>query len=139
MACVSPDPVRLCELAYTRYSAGDFDRLLELFDAEVEVFVAPPNFESGTYHGHAEYRALVERWAASWDEMRIEPQRLESAGDWVLATVEYVGRGKESGVEIAQPSWELSDWQGGLCKRYEVYWDQKQGERAFAKRSQSRG
>ena len=39
--------------------------MLELFDPEVEVFVAPPNFESGTYRGHEEYGALLERWGAS--------------------------------------------------------------------------
>jgi ketosteroid isomerase-like protein len=128
---VFPDPLKLCELAYARYSEGDVDRMLALFDPEVEVFVAP-NFESGTYHGHPEYRALVERWAGSWDEMRIEPRRLEAAGDWVLAVVEYIGRGKESGVEIAQQSWELSHWPEGLCMRYEIYWDATHGQRVFA-------
>jgi len=134
MRPVEGDAVQLCRFAYERYSAGDFDGLLDLFDDDVEVYVAPPNFESGTYTGHAEYRALLERWAASWDEMRITPQRLEPVGEWILAEVEYVGCGKESGVEIAQPSWELSLWQDGRCTRYEVYWDQERGEKAFRKR-----
>jgi ketosteroid isomerase-like protein len=124
---------RLCRLAYERYSEGDFDGLLELFDPDVEVYVAPPNFESGTYHGHAEYRSLLERWAGSWKEMRITPQRVETAGEWILAEVLYVGCGRESDVEIDQPSWELSHWQEGRCKRYEVYWDSERGARAFAK------
>jgi ketosteroid isomerase-like protein len=123
---------RLCRLAYSRYSEGDFDRLLELFDPEVEVFVAPPNFESGTYHGHDQYRALVERWAGSWDEMRIEPRSVETAGDWVLACVDYVGRGQGSGAEVSQPSWELSLWADGTCRRYRVYWEARQGRSAFA-------
>jgi len=121
----------LCRTAYDRYSAGDFDGLLELFAEDVEVHVAPPNFESGTYHGHGEYRALLERWGAVWDEMRIEVQDLESEGDWVLALVHYIGCGTGSGVEITQPSWELSLWRGDLCRRYFVYWDEEQGRRAF--------
>jgi ketosteroid isomerase-like protein len=139
MAAVDSTPVDLCRLAYRRYSEGDFEALLELFDPQVEVYVAPPNFESGTYQGHADYRALLERWAVPWDEMRIDPQSLTGHGDWVLAVVEYRGCGKESGLEITQPSWELSHWPEGLCTRYEVYWDQDQGERAFARHERRAG
>ena len=53
---MSGSPEELCRLAYERYSAGEIDAMLELFDPEVEVYVAPPNFESGTYRGHEEYR-----------------------------------------------------------------------------------
>jgi ketosteroid isomerase-like protein len=129
-------PVALCTLAYERYSQGDFDALLELFDPQVEVYVAPPNFESGTYNGHAEYRALLERWAVPWDEMRITPKSITGAGEWVLAVVEYQGCGKGSGVEITQPSWELSRWPAGRCTHYEVFWDQRQGERAFERHAE---
>jgi ketosteroid isomerase-like protein len=41
----------LCRRAYELYGRGDFDALLELFAADVVVYVAPPNFESGTYNG----------------------------------------------------------------------------------------
>lgn len=136
---VDPGPEQVCRLAYERYSQGDLDGLLELFASDVEVYVAPPNFESGTYCGHAEYRGLLERWAQEWDEMRITPKHMQCAGDWVLALVEYTGCGKGSGVEITQPSWELSLWREGLCRRYEVYWDQRQGERAFAKHAHLSG
>jgi ketosteroid isomerase-like protein len=132
MARVSESPEELCRLAYVRYSDGDHDRLMELFDPAVEVFVAPPNFESGTYRGHDEYRGLLERWGASWDEMRVVPKQMSVAGDWVLAVVEYVGRGAGSSVEITQRSWELSHWPEGRCRRYEVYWDADQGLAAFA-------
>ena len=47
--------------------------------------------------------------------MRIEVQDVESEGDWILALVHYIGCGKGSGVEITQPSWELSMWQDGLA------------------------
>src|SRR5215210_6827846 len=73
MPTVDRAPEQLCRLAYKRYSQGDLDGLLELFAPEVEVYVAPPNFESGTYCGHSEYRGLLERWAQEWDEMRITP------------------------------------------------------------------
>jgi ketosteroid isomerase-like protein len=136
---MTPSNVHLCSQAYVRYSAGDIDGLHELFHSDVEVFVAPPNFESGTYRGHAEYRGLLERWAASWDEMRIEPRELDAAGDWILATVDYIGRGEGSGIEVTQPSWESSLWQNGVCTQYEVYWDPEQGTEAFARRRQEAG
>lgn len=121
-----------CRLAYDRYCAGDFAAMLELFDPDVEVIVAPPNFESGTYRGHAEYLQLVERWGASWDEMQASPVELAVAGSWVLAIVEYRGLGKGSSVEVTQRSWELSHWPAGYCVRYEVYWDEASGRAAFS-------
>jgi ketosteroid isomerase-like protein len=130
---VSESPAERCRLAYERYSAGDIEGMLELFDPEVEVYVAPPNFESGTYRGHGEYLQLLQRWGASWDEMRTVPKELRAEGDWVLALVEYVGLGTGSSVEVTQPSWELSHWPAGLCRRYEVYWDAAQGQSAFAR------
>ena len=132
---MAADHEELCRQAYARYSDGDFEGLLELFDPAVEVYVAPPNFESGTYRGHSEYRGLIERWGAVWDEMRIHVRSLELTGDWILASVEYVGRGKGSELEVTQRSWEVSLWEGGRCTRYEVYWNAEDGERAFGERA----
>jgi ketosteroid isomerase-like protein len=95
--------------------------------------VAPPNFESGTYRGHDEYRSLLDRWGSSWDEMRTEPKGLTAKGDWVLAIVEYIGLGAGSSVEVTQRSWELSHWPAGSCVRYEVFWDEADGRSAFAR------
>ncbi len=130
---MSGSPEEVCRLAYERYSAGDIAAMLELFDPEVEVYVAPPNFESGTYRGHQEYLGLLERWGSSWDEMRAEPRGLTVKGDWVLAVVEYIGLGAGSSVEVTQRSWELSHWPAGACVRYEVYWDEADGRAAFSR------
>jgi ketosteroid isomerase-like protein len=127
-------PVRT---AYERYSQGDFAGLLELFAPDIEVYVAPPNFESGTYHGHDEYLCLVQRWGENWDEMRTEPKEIEMKGDWALAHVLYIGKGKGSTIEVTQPSWELSLWREGLCREYRVYWDRDEGLREFAAVSSS--
>jgi ketosteroid isomerase-like protein len=125
--------IERCRQAYELYGA-DTEAMLELFDPGVVVYVAPPNFESGTYEGRDEYAALLGRWGGEWDEMRIEVDELSQEGEWVLARVTYHGRGQGSSVEIQQPSWELSEWRDGLCVRYEVYWDGEQGEAAFARR-----
>jgi ketosteroid isomerase-like protein len=128
------DPLDLCRRAYELYGQGDFDQMLELFGADVEVYVAPPNFESGTYHGRGAYRQLIERWGGAWSEMTIEPESMDLAGEWVLAKVEYQGRTRGSDLEVRQMSWELSLWRDGQVQRYEVYWDPEQGRAAFAER-----
>ena len=128
------DPLALCRRAYELYGRGQFDEMLELFAADVEVYVAPPNFESGTYHGRGAYRLLIERWGGAWSEMVIEPQSMELAGDWVLAKVQYRGRTSEADLEVQQMSWELSLWRDSQVRRYEVYWDPEQGQAAFAER-----
>jgi ketosteroid isomerase-like protein len=128
------DSLALCRRAYELYGQGRFDEMLELFAADVEVYVAPPNFESGTYDGRDSYRKLIERWGAAWSEMTIEPQSMDLAGEWVLATVEYQGRTRDADLEVRQMSWELSLWRDGQVQRYEVYWDPEQGRAAFAER-----
>lgn len=126
------DPLALCRRAYELYGQGRFDEMLELFAVDVEVYVGPPNIESGTYEGRDSYRQLIERWGGAWTEMVIEPQSMELAGDWVLAKVEYHGRTRDADLEVRQMSWELSRWRDGQVQRYEVYWDAKQGDGAFA-------
>lgn len=127
-----------CRRAYEAYSAGDFATLLELFAEDVVVYVAPPNFESGTYQGRDEYRRLIERWGAVWEEMSIEVDEIGGAGEWILARVTYRGRVSGSPTAVEQPSWEASLWQGGQCRRYEVYFDPEQGKAAFGSLRESR-
>jgi ketosteroid isomerase-like protein len=129
------DTLARCRAAYDTYSRGDFASLMEFFDPDIEVYVAPPNFESGTYRGQAEYLRLIERWGAAWEEMLTEPRGMELAGDWVLARVDYIGRGKDSAVEVTQPSWELTLWRDGRIQRYEVYFDRDEGTREFEQRA----
>jgi ketosteroid isomerase-like protein len=131
------DALTLCRRAYELYGEGRFDEMLELFAADVEVYVAPPNIESGTYSGRASLRQLIERWGGSWSEMVIQPQSMELAGDWVLAKVEYHGRTRDADLEVRQMSWELSLWRDGQVQRYEVYWDPEQGRAAFAERERA--
>ena len=127
------DSLQRCARAYDLYGRGQFDAMLELFGEDVEVYVGPPNIESGTYTGRESYRRLIERWGGAWSEMRIEPQSMTAAGEWVLARVEYHGRTGDD-LEIRQTSWELSLWRTGRVRRYEVYWDADQGRAAFAER-----
>jgi ketosteroid isomerase-like protein len=126
------DSLERCKRAYELYGSGDFDAMLELFARDVEVYVAPPNFESGTYRGRDAYRRLIERWGGAWSEMRIVPLSMKAAGEWVLAKVEYQGRTSDGDLEIRQQSWELSLWRDGQVQKYEVYWDPEEGPRAFS-------
>jgi ketosteroid isomerase-like protein len=128
------DSLERCKRAYELYGSGDFDAMLELFAKDVEVYVAPPNIESGTYRGRDSYRRLIERWGGAWSEMRIEPLSMKAAGEWVLAKVEYHGRTLDGALEINQLSWELSLWRDGQVQSYEVYWDPEHGRSAFAAR-----
>ena len=130
------DSLDLCRRAYDLYGRGRFDEMLELFAEDVEVYVGPPNIESGTYRGRSSYRELIERWGGSWSQMVITPLSMELAGDWVLARVEYHGRTSDGDLEVRQASWELSLWRDGQVRRYEVHWDPDQGRAAFAEQLQ---
>ena len=63
------DSLALCRRAYDLYGQGSFDAMLELFAVDVEVYVAPPNFESGTYTGRDSLwrDGQVQRYEVYWD------------------------------------------------------------------------
>ena len=54
----------------------------------------------GVYHGHDGVREFYGGWVASWEDFRIESERLIEAGDQVIDINEVSGKGKGSGVAV---------------------------------------
>ena len=105
---MSEENVELVRRAYEAFNRGD---------PEGMVADAAPEFEyvttgaipgaGGEYGGTEQFRQFVDRWWGEFHEPRVEVQELIDAGDQVLASLTFRGRGKQSGVETNWGLWQL--------------------------------
>jgi ketosteroid isomerase-like protein len=115
--------VDLVRGAYEAWNRRDFDAAFSFLDPDIEVSPPPDLPEAGTYRGRARIRRLWEEFEEAWDEIRAEPESFIDAGDRVLATVRYSGRGKGSqavvrGAVLDAHIWTLRE---GRAVKLEMY------------------
>ena len=94
---MSPQNVELVRGVYERWSEGDFQASVELFDPLVLLVMRPEFPDAGTYlglEGVAEYtRGFLEPWA----RITIEAEEIADAADSVVVAVCQRGVGSGSG------------------------------------------
>ncbi len=93
---MSQSNVETVRAVYERFSKGDFQASLEVFDPLV-LFVLPSGFpDSGTYLGIARLEKYTRGFLEPWTRITIEAEEIGEAGDSVVATVRQRGVGSES-------------------------------------------
>ena len=93
---------------------------LERIDPEIEVDVPAGGLLEGTYKGHAGMSKFLESFWDAFEEHHIEIEESIPAGDHVLLTVHYYGRGKTSGVEVDLRDWHLWTLREGKAVRWRI-------------------
>jgi ketosteroid isomerase-like protein len=104
--------------AYEAFNRGDLDNAIAVGATTFE-YVATgviPGAE-GTYRGREEYREFLQRWWGEFEDPKVDVHELIDAGERVLASVTFRGRGKLSGVEATWRLWQLWTVQGGQVTR----------------------
>lgn len=61
----------------------------------------------GIHRGREGFRAFLERWWGEFEDPQVDVHELIDAGDRVLASVTFRGRGKLSGAEATWSLWQL--------------------------------
>ena len=74
----------------------------------------------GTYRGHVGALDLLDSFWSSFEGHRIEIEDCIDAGDDVVVTVHYYGRGKTSGVKVDLRAWHVWTWRDGKAVRWRV-------------------
>jgi hypothetical protein len=111
----------------SEWERGDF-RSVAWAHHDIEyVLIGGP--EPGKWDGLAAMTASVRDYMAAWESYGISTDELrELDGDRVLALVSLSGRGKASGVDLADAGgkgaevWHLHD---GVVTRLHMYWDRR--------------
>ena len=113
---------------YADWERGDYGAV-EWADPEIE-FVIADGLEPGSGKG---VEGMADRWRkalSAWNDLRVEAEEYRELDDeHVLVLTRMRGRGKSSGVEIAERRGSLFHVQDGKVTRLVLYWDR---DRAFA-------
>jgi ketosteroid isomerase-like protein len=65
--------------------------------------------------GPAAVRRLWERWDDEWEDLETVAEEFVDAGDKVVVALRYRGRGRGSGVEVSDRSFEVHTFRDGEC------------------------
>jgi len=123
---VSQENIETVRRLFERYERGDYDAALEHLDPDVV-------YETGQELpaiGREAVRRMWERWGDAWDEMATFTGDYVDAGDHVLATVTYSGRGRGSGIQHDDVLFDVYTFRNGLCVRKQEFREQSEARRA---------
>ncbi len=93
---MSQEKVEIVRKAVEAYARGDLDTALTHTDPDI---VWNPVEEAAT-QGQDAIRANVERWEIDFDDFEATPEEYIDAGDQVLVTIHWSGRGRGSGLQV---------------------------------------
>jgi ketosteroid isomerase-like protein len=106
---MSEENVEMARRAYEAFNRGDYEGSVASFAPDFEFISsgAIPGVE-GVYRGPEEYRRqVVERFGDEFDDFGADVHEFIDAGDQVLTSLTFRGRGKQSGVESRWNTWHL--------------------------------
>jgi ketosteroid isomerase-like protein len=94
------------------------------FDPGVEIHQSESFFGTqGTFHGYEGLGRAGREVFDTWSASHYIPKRLADAGEQVVATVEFRGVGKESGVRISETVAHLWTLRDGRIIAWHLYMD----------------
>jgi ketosteroid isomerase-like protein len=94
------DNVELVRSSFEAIRAWDIERLLALYDADVEFLpLTGTRVESGGYRGHSGVRSYLSEARDLWEVLEPEADHFENLGDCVVVAGTCRVRGKVSGAE----------------------------------------
>jgi ketosteroid isomerase-like protein len=119
---VSRENVETMRELFARFAAGDRDSWRQVFSEDVIWDTTGASMAgAGTYHGHEGAERFFTEWLGAWREPTVELVELIDAGDSVVVTFRWTGRGKASGVETQQTFWGIYDFRDGMVVRYRQF------------------
>jgi uncharacterized protein len=104
------EAVRRCLVAYAR---GDYDEASAILAPDVVWEVG----QELPARGPAAVQDVWKRWDSEWEELETVAEEIIDAGDTVIVTVRYRGRGRLSGAEVDDLLFEVHTFRDGLCIR----------------------
>lgn len=124
------DPEQLLRAAYAAWNAGDLEAATAHAAPDVEV-VQDPELP-GAFHGRGPetLRGWLGSFFETWDEFRVELERVVRHGDRVVALARVHARGKASGIDVDVRVGHVATFRQGLIVRFETYGDPEAALRA---------
>ena len=111
--------VEIVRRSFDAWGRGGVDTALEFLDPDVEWRVRADLPDAATYHGHDGIRQLFARFEEVLEDMGYEAQEYIDAGNRVVVPLHWWGRGRLSGVEVAErqgETWVLTVRDGRITE-----------------------
>jgi ketosteroid isomerase-like protein len=124
--------VDLVRSIYAAWERGDYFTSTDWADPEIE-FVVMDGLNPGALRGAAALEANWREFQGAWEDYGMKTEAYRQLDDErILVMVRLSGRGKASGLEVAQTGTRAATIfhvRGGKVRKLVVYWD---GDRALA-------
>jgi len=100
---LSEQQVTVARAAFEAWNRGDLAALLSLWSEEAEFYPLRAQLEGRPYDGHEGLRRFVAELAEEWRDVRFEIDELRDAGEHVVGSGRFLGRGRTSGLDLNVP------------------------------------
>jgi uncharacterized protein len=115
--------VETLKRGYAALNRGDLSVVLELLDPEIVWHEPAPSPEAGAHRGRDSFVSFLRGWLESFEEFRVEPERVAERGDELVVIVRQSGIGRSSGLHVEARLahvWTVAD---GKAVRWEAIAD----------------
>jgi ketosteroid isomerase-like protein len=129
---MSQETVELVRRAYTALNGGDEKTLLSLVDPEIVIDASRAVFNPNTYVGLDGLREISAGMYEVWETIQFHPLEFVDAGERVVVVERLVGKGKGSGVEVAQTWGAVWTVRDGRIVRLELSYPDREAALAAA-------
>lgn len=120
---MSEENVEIVRCAIEAYGRQGLDGTLRYYDPEIEWTSTGEYIERATYRGHDGLRRYLGTMEEEFTDLRIEPVELIDAGEQVISSVRFTGRGKASGAPVEMTLISVGSLRDGLIYRVRNYPD----------------
>jgi ketosteroid isomerase-like protein len=118
---MSEENVEIVRRAIEAYGHEGLDGTLRFYDPEIEWTSTGDYIEAATYSGHDGLRRYLGTMEDEFEDLRIEPVELIDAGERVISSVRFTGRGKTSGAPVEMTLISVGSVRDGLINRVRNY------------------
>jgi ketosteroid isomerase-like protein len=101
---MSQENVEVVKRIFRGWDEEGVEGMLPFFHEDIEY---RPVEEGGAVHGHDALRRYFVRWMEPWEEFHVGPTEFQHTEDSVFNGIEMKARGRGSGVETTQESWQV--------------------------------
>jgi ketosteroid isomerase-like protein len=120
---MSEENVEIVRCAIEAYGHEGLDGTLRYYDPEIEWTSTGDYIEPATYRGHDGLRRYLGTMEEEFEDLRVEPVELIDAGERVISSVRFTGRGKASGAPVEMTLISVGSLRDGLIHRVRNYPD----------------
>ena len=124
---MSEENVEVVRRAITAFIEGDYKRLIDLSDPQIEYDVSRTSPESRVVRGPEEILAVLQEWVDTWDEHQVElVELIDAGGERVVAVIQERGKLKSSDTWVEHPRRVVYTVRNQRVLRYEEHEDRAQ-------------